>query len=69
MGLLAAYHQKALFLKNVPRNAALYHPLARHNRSQTSVAFEAVGKGRLGYIGDVNETLGVNAVIVAMCDL
>jgi hypothetical protein len=69
VGLPAAYNNKALFLKNVSRNAALYHPLEDHNRTETSVAFAAVGKGRLGYVGDVNGEEGTNAIIVAMCGL
>ena len=69
VGLPAAYHLKALFLKNVSQNEALYHPLEDCNRAETPVAFGAVGKGRLGYIGDVNGEEGTNAAIVAMCGL
>lgn len=81
-GLPAAYSQKAVFLKSVPTDAALYvttedsvtqslvfpsKPVG--DRGQTPVVFAAVGEGKLGYVGDVNAEEGSDAVILAMCGL
>ena len=81
LNLPAAYSQKAVFLKNVAPNAALYLP-DRNSMTeshvfpsepvdveQTPVAFAPVGEGWLGYVGDVNTEEGSDAVILAMCGL
>lgn len=80
-GLADVYSQKALFLKGVPPDAALYLPSkdsktqshvfapAPVDVDQTPVAFTQVGKGWLGYLGDVNQEHGTDAVALAMCRL
>ncbi|KKZ66247.1 hypothetical protein EMCG_08018 [[Emmonsia] crescens] len=78
----AAYSQKAVFLRNVPADAALYLPIEDlvteslvfpsrpvTNRMHMPVAFAAVGEGSLGYVGDTNTEEASYAVIVAMCRL
>ena len=80
-GLPSSYSQKAVFLKNVASEAAWYLP-SQESRTeshvfaptpvdnrQTPVAFDAIGKGHLGYIGDVNGEEGSTAVVLAMCGL
>jgi hypothetical protein len=82
LALPAEYSQKAVFLKNVAPDAALYLPsmdsvTESHvfpsepvkNREQTPVAFTAVEEGWLGYVGDVNAETESDAVILAMCGL
>jgi hypothetical protein len=82
LALPAAYSQKAVFLKNVAPDAALYLPSTDSvteshvfpsepvkNREQTPVAFTAVGEGWLGYVGDVNAETASDDVILAMCGL
>jgi hypothetical protein len=82
LALPAAYSQKAVFLKNVAPDAALYLPsmdsvTESHvfpsepvkNREQAPVAFTAVGEGWLGYVGDANAETESDAVILAMCGL
>lgn len=79
--LEAGYSQKANFLKNVAKEAAVYLP-NEHSRTQsmvfanesvdvnlTPIAFVKVGKGWLGYIGDVNAEEGSDQVVMAMCGL
>ncbi|OAX79036.1 hypothetical protein ACJ72_06648 [Emergomyces africanus] len=81
-GLPASYSQKAIFLKNVPLDAALYLPTEDSvtesaafvntpiaDLSLTPVVFAAVGEGSLGYVGDVNAEKGSDSVILAMCGL
>lgn len=81
-GLTAAYSQKALFLKNVPLEAALYRPSddswteshVFHNTpfndlSETAIAYTPMGDGWLGYVGDVNNEVGSTKVTLAMCGL
>jgi hypothetical protein len=82
LALPAAYSVKAVFLKNVAPDAALYLPSMDsvteshvfpsepvEDREQTPVAFTAVGEGWLGYVGDVNTETESDAVILAMCGL
>jgi hypothetical protein len=81
LALPAAYSQKAVFLKNVAPDAALYLPSTDSvteshvfpsnpvDREQTPAAFMAVGEGWLGYVGDVNAETESDAVILAMCGL
>ncbi len=80
--LLPRYSQKALQLKNVrPEDmwykttevsvieSAVFAPDSAHDPGLTAVALAKVGKGRLGYVGDVNAEQGSDAVILAMCKL
>ncbi|KAI9696608.1 MAG: hypothetical protein M1836_005627 [Candelina mexicana] len=80
-GLPENYSQKAVFLKNVTNDTAVYLP-SRNSRTeshvfspepldcqQTPVVFAEVGEGWLGYIGDVNNESGSQAVVLAMCGL
>ncbi|GJJ75331.1 hypothetical protein EMPS_07689 [Entomortierella parvispora] len=76
------YSQKALFVKNVaPENmwyqtddnsvvqSMVFAPTSANTPGETAVAMAAVGRGKLGYIGDVNAEDGSNAVVLAMCGL
>jgi hypothetical protein len=69
--LPACYSQKALFLKNVEDAAAWYRPSEDIGSlmAETAVALAKVGEGKLGYVGDVNQEEGSNAVVLAMCGL
>lgn len=72
------YSQKALHLKNVPREHSLYLPTADSrtqsrvyapnsvDQSETPVAFAPLGRGRVGYTGDVNMEVGTQLVVVRM---
>ncbi|KAM5432971.1 hypothetical protein McanMca71_006533 [Microsporum canis] len=79
-GLPASYSQKALFLKNVPPEGRLYLPNRDSmtesrvfgperisDLSQAAVVFAPYGRGRIGYVGDVNGEDGSHAAILAMC--
>ncbi|KAI9716442.1 MAG: hypothetical protein M1812_005337 [Candelaria pacifica] len=75
------YSQKAVFLKNVAKDDAVYLPSANSRIEsmvfapspveceQTPVVFAKIGEGWLGYIGDVNNESGSQAVVLAMCGL
>lgn len=76
-----SYSQKAVFLKNVGSEATVY-TISRNSRTQSSifpaenvdvgqspVVFARVGRGRLGFIGDVNNEEGSIAVVMMMCRL
>lgn len=79
--LALSYSQKAVFLQNVAPSAALYFPADDSETEsfvfpptpvetdQTPVAWAKIGKGCLGYIGDVNGENGSHAVALAMCGL
>jgi hypothetical protein len=75
--LANAYSQKAVFLSNVAQSDSLYLPssdsLVFSSRSvdqnTTPSALAKVGDGWLGYIGDVNNEQGSQAVILAMVEL
>lgn len=47
--------------------SAVFAPDTAHFPGQTAVALGKVGKGKLGYVGDVNTEQGSDAVILAMC--
>ena len=76
-----SYSQKAVFLKNVASDDSMYRPSsdsvtqsrvflpAPANPNETAVAFAKVGEGRLGYIGDVNNEQGSQAVLLSMLEL
>lgn len=74
------YSQKAVFVNNVvPENmwyktddnsvvqSAVFPPTSANRTGETAVAMATVGRGKLGYVGDVNAEDGSNAVILAMC--
>ncbi|RPD52548.1 hypothetical protein L226DRAFT_617795 [Lentinus tigrinus ALCF2SS1-7] len=71
------YSMKALFLANVERQHAVYLEPADirrveagpHGRDvyETPAAFAPVGRGFLGYIGDVNGEPGTTKLLLAMC--
>lgn len=80
--LVPRYSQKALHLRNVRPEDAVYLPTASSvtlsavfvpgpvgDRSQTPAAFARVGKGWVGYLGDVNAEEGNEAVVMAMLGL
>ena len=74
------YSQKALFLANVASNDSVYCPSSESvtqsrvflpepaNPNEAAVAFTKVGEGWLGYIGDVNNELGSQAVLLSMLE-
>lgn len=65
-GLMSAYSQKALWLRSVANGASWYMDPESSGPSQTPVAFTGIGKGWLGYTGDVNGEDGTTAVVMAM---
>ncbi|KAK2731313.1 hypothetical protein FQN57_003454, partial [Myotisia sp. PD_48] len=69
--LTQAYSQKAVFLKNVNQDAALYLPLQESNEiqglQQAPIAWAQVGMGWVGYVGDVNAERESDEVILSMC--
>jgi hypothetical protein len=80
--LASSYSQKAVFLANVDSKAAWYLPtedsvIESHvflpepvaNSSETPVVFTKVGKGWLGYVGDVNGEEDTDAVVLGMLGL
>jgi len=80
-GLPEEYSQKAIFLKNVAKDAAVYLPSGNSrvdsavfpadpvDCEQTPVVFAKIGEGWLGYVGDVNNESESQAVVLAMCGL
>ncbi|KAL8653283.1 MAG: hypothetical protein Q9210_002183 [Variospora velana] len=76
--LPSEYSMKALHLANVPVDSRVYVPLeqsrtesrvfppAAVDNSQTPAAFHKYGSGWLGYIGDVNNEDGSQALLMAM---
>ena len=79
-GLSRAYSSKATFLRDVESKDVWYAapPGARsenivcHGKpvaAETSVAFAKVGKGRLGYVGDVNVGEPITRIELAMMGL
>jgi len=73
---------KAVSLKGVEERSKIYRPTEASvtqshvfapeyvdDLSQAAVAYQKVGNGWLGYVGDVNSEEGSTAVIVAMCGL
>ncbi|KAL8716071.1 MAG: hypothetical protein Q9225_006241 [Loekoesia sp. 1 TL-2023] len=77
-GLEREYSAKALHLKDVPVASKVYVPLEQSriesrvfapeavDNSQTSAAYHKYGDGWLGYIGDVNNEEGSQALLLAM---
>jgi hypothetical protein len=63
-----SYSMKAVHLRDVPNEAALYLN-ASENLAETPVVFAEIGKGRLGYVGDVNSEVGSTKTVVAMFGL
>ena len=82
--LQPSYSMKAVHLKGVPRSAAVYLPTADSRIEshvfpptpitgaqvqETPAAFARVGKGFLGYVGDVNGEQGSARLTVEMCGI
>lgn len=80
--LLPQYSQKAVFIKNVASSDAWYvtneasvveslvfAPVSTHHTGETPVAIAGVGRGKLGYVGDINAEAGSDMVVLAMCGL
>lgn len=79
--LLKKYSMKALFVDNVALKDAIYlephfaRKLAQAKNNEerlriafkTPVAFATVGRGRVGYVGDVNSETGTTNLVIAMC--
>jgi hypothetical protein len=82
VSLPASYSMKAVHLKNVASEDALYTPtenshlesrvfpsVAITNLEEVPVAFKRVGSGFFGYVGDVNTDPGSTQVILGMLGL
>ena len=80
--LVPRYSQKALHVKNVKREDAVYLPSASSriqsrvfapeavgDLTQTPAALTKCGSGRVGYLGDVNAEVETDKVVLAMCGL
>jgi hypothetical protein len=67
--LQARYHTKAVFLRGVADEHALYRPDPEYvaDPTEAAVAFAPVGQGFVGYVGDVNKDLGSDAAVLIMC--
>ncbi|KAH7304688.1 hypothetical protein B0I35DRAFT_444750 [Stachybotrys elegans] len=59
-------NQKVVYVKNVDSSAVWY---TDGSSSEAGIAFAQVGKGRLGYIGDVNFQQESHIIALAMCGL
>ncbi|KXS98106.1 hypothetical protein AC579_9001 [Pseudocercospora musae] len=81
-GLTSHYSQKALHLQNVDRSDAVYLPSNTshiessvfplspiEDLSQTPAAFAACGRGKVGFLGDLNAEDATHNVVLAMCGL
>lgn len=81
-GLPPAYSLEGVFLKNVTVDMALYLPSENSHTewgpfllepvadlTQTPAAFALIENGYLGYVGDVEQEVESDAVILAMCRL
>lgn len=81
-GLATRYSQKAVHLASVAREDTLYLPSAASriqsmvfapdpidDLTQTPAAFGSFGRGKVGYIGDVNGEHETTCVLLAMCGL
>ncbi|KAK4543012.1 hypothetical protein LTR36_006010 [Oleoguttula mirabilis] len=81
-GLTPSYSQKALHLANVAIGDAVYLPSDSSRTqsmvfapervgdlTQTPAAFGQAGRGKVGYIGDVNAEAETTAVVLAMCGI
>ncbi|QDS72811.1 hypothetical protein FKW77_006631 [Venturia effusa] len=79
VNLDASYSQKAVHLKGVPSENALYLPSSQSriqsfvfspepvDQDQTPAAFVKRGWGWLGYLGDVNNETGTQKVVMEIC--
>lgn len=67
--LVVTCSQKALHLSGVGYNSALYLSDDFGCRGQTSAAWVKIGRGSVGYVGDVNAEEEMNGVMLAMCGL
>ncbi|KAG6818393.1 hypothetical protein H0H93_005279, partial [Arthromyces matolae] len=73
-GLPKVFTMKGLFVSGVASQSALYVPatdshIPFHESSQAPVAMEQVGKGRVGYIGDVGLQDEHTKIVMAMFGL
>lgn len=81
-GMAASYSQKALHVRNVQHDDAVYlpsseshtesavfAPRAVSDRTQAPAAFARVGAGKVGYVGDVNNESDTTTVLLRMCGL
>lgn len=76
--LEGSYSMKTLHLKHVPADARVYvpeasswtqsavFPAAAVDLSQSPAAFAKCGRGYVGYIGDVNNEVGSQKLLMAM---
>lgn len=58
------FNHKAVFLQGAERSSVWYS-----SSGEAAVVFTQVGKGKLGYIGDVNGEKGTTQIILAMAGL
>lgn len=80
-GLVDGYSQKAVNVKGLRPDEALYRPGSesmtdsavfapdRVDTAQAPVGFRALGEGWVGYVGDINGEEGSDGVVLAMCGL
>lgn len=67
--LLQSYHFKALFVKNIRQEDALYGQTKRGDLEEAPVAHTKVGEWYLGYSGDVTAHEGSTWAVLAMLGL
>ena len=63
-----SYSAKAVFLSGVSSKDKWYLQRDYH-QGQSPVALTNIGKGKIGFVGDVNGEEGSDAVVLAMCNL
>ncbi|KAK3654134.1 hypothetical protein LTR56_004188 [Elasticomyces elasticus] len=79
--LVPSYSQKALHLQHVAREDAIYLPTSSSqtqsmvfapqsvNLAQSPAVLGVCGRGKVGYLGDVNAEEGTTKVVLAMCGI
>jgi hypothetical protein len=67
--LLPSYSMKALHVKGIKPEVAVYRPQEIPDLSESPVVRTRMGNGYLGYVGDVNYEEGSSKVILAMFGL
>ena len=72
-GLKVRFTTKALYLDNVAKRHAVYldfgHSKSHGKRVQSPVVYAKVGRGRIGFVGDVNGSAASVKAITSMCNL
>ncbi|MCJ1359731.1 MAG: hypothetical protein MMC33_009733 [Icmadophila ericetorum] len=81
-GLDTAYSEKALHIEGMAKSSMLYVTTPdsqleslvfaarpQHNEKESPVVFQTYGKGRVGWIGDVNGEKGSTKVVLGICGL